>query len=80
MLNQFVYVGDVSGDTSPIIWQRVKKKKMFTPWVKVDQDGRPLPTKSLGILVGLTLKLDFLCIVVNVVGNIRTFRFVFRIF
>ena len=23
VLNQFVYVGDVSGDTSPIIWQRV---------------------------------------------------------
>ena len=23
ILNQFVYVGDVSGDTSPIIWQRV---------------------------------------------------------
>ena len=23
ILNQFVYVGDVLGDTSPIIWQRV---------------------------------------------------------
>ena len=30
VLNQFVYVGDVSGDTSPIIWQRVTER-MFTP-------------------------------------------------
>ena len=50
------------------------------PWVKVDQAGRPLPPKSLSILVGLTLKLDFLCIRVNVVENIWTFWFVFRIF
>ena len=43
------------------------------PWVKVDQAGRPLPPKSLNILVGVTLKLDSLCIIVNVVYNIWTF-------
>ena len=31
VLNQFVYVGDVLGDTSPIIWQKMKKKTKFTP-------------------------------------------------
>ena len=55
-------------------------KIIFTSVVKVDQPGRPLPSKSLGILVGLTLKLDSLCIIVNVVENIWTFRFVFNIF
>ena len=48
--------------------------------MKVDQAGRPLPPKSLCILVGLTLKLDSLCIIVHVVENIWTFWFVFRIF
>ena len=46
----------------------------------MDQAVRPLPLKSLNILVGLTLKLDSLCITVNVVENIWTFWFVFRIF
>ena len=51
------------------------------PWLKVDQAVRPLPPKSLNILVGLTLKLYSLCIsVVSVVENIWTFWFVFRIF
>ena len=48
--------------------------------MKVDQAGRPLPPKSLSILVGLTLKLDSLCIIVNVVENIGTFWFVLNIF
>ena len=30
VLDQFVYVVDVSGDTSPITWQRVRKR-MFKP-------------------------------------------------
>ena len=49
-------------------------------WVKVDQAGRPLPPRLLGILVGLTLKLDSLCIIVNVVENIWTFWFILNIF
>ena len=39
----------------------------------MDQAGRPLPPTSLSILVGFTLKLDFLCIIVNVVESIWTF-------
>ena len=35
----------------------------------MDQAGRPLPQKSVSILVGLTLKLDSLCIIVTVVGK-----------
>ena len=50
------------------------------PWVKVDRASRPLPPKSLNILVGLTLKLDSLCIIVCVVENIWTLWFAFRIF
>ena len=45
-------------------------KECLHPWVKVDQAGRPLPPKSLSILEGLMLKLDSLCIIVNVVVNI----------
>ena len=48
--------------------------------MKVDQAVRPLPPKSLNILVGLTLKLDSLCITVSLVVNIWTLWFVFRIF
>ena len=48
--------------------------------MKVDQAVRPLPPKSLSILVGLTLKLDSLCITVSAVENIWTFWFVLRIF
>ena len=44
-----------------------KQLRSLHPWVKVDQAGRPLPSKSPNILVGLTLKLDSLCIVVIVV-------------
>ena len=46
VLNQFVYVGDVSGDTSPIICQRVMSRRNLNPRVKVDQAGRPLPPKK----------------------------------
>ena len=48
--------------------------------INIDQAGRPLPPKSLNILVGATLKLDSLCITVSVVENIWTLWFVFRIF
>ena len=48
--------------------------------MKVDQARRPLPPKSLSILEGLTLKLDSLCSIDNVVKNTWTFWFVFRIF
>ena len=46
----------------------------------MDQTVRPLPPKSLNILVGLTLKLYSLCITVRVVENIWMFWFVFKIF
>ena len=46
----------------------------------MDQAVRPLPPKSLNILVGLTLKLDSLCITVSVVEKIWTLWFAFRIF
>ena len=39
----------------------------------MDQAVRILPPKSLSTLVGLTLKLDSLCITVSVVENIWTF-------
>ena len=57
-----------------------REEECLHPWVKMDQAVRPLPPKSLNILVGLTLKLDSLCITVNVVENIWKFWFVFRIF
>ena len=50
------------------------------PRVKVDQAIRPLPPKSLNILIDLMLKLDSLCITVSVVENIWMLWFVFRIF
>ena len=34
-----------------------RKKECLHPWVRVDQADRPLPPKTLSILVGLTLKL-----------------------
>ena len=37
------------------------------------QAGRPLPPKTLSILVGLTLNLDTLCTIVNIVENFWTF-------
>ena len=49
-----------------------EEEECLHPWVKVDQAVRPLPPKSLNILVGLTLKLDSLCIIVSVVENIWT--------
>ena len=55
---------------------------MFTPVVKVkvDQAVRPLPPKSLNILVGLTLKLGSLCNTVSVVENIWALWFVCSIY
>ena len=46
----------------------------------MDQAVRPLPPKSLNILVGLTLKLDSLCITVSVVEIIWTLWFVLEYF
>ena len=49
-------------------------------WVKVNEAVKPLPPRSLNILVGLMLKLYSLCIIVSVVENIWTFWFISRIF
>ena len=57
-----------------------EEEECLHPWVKVDQADRSLPPKSLSILVGLTLKLDSLCIIVNVIESIWTFWFVFSVF
>ena len=57
-----------------------EEEECLHQWVKVDQAFRPLPPKSLNILVGLTLKLDSLCIIASVVENIWTLWFLFRIF
>ena len=46
----------------------------------MDQTVRPLPPRSLNILVGLTMKLYSLYVIVNVVENIWTLWFAFRIF
>ena len=35
-----------------------RRKQNLLPWVKVDQAVRPLPPKTLSILVGLALKTD----------------------
>ena len=48
--------------------------------MKEDKAVRPLPPKSLSILVGSTLKFDSMCITVSVVENIWMLWFVFRIF
>ena len=49
-----------------------EEEECLHPWVEVDETIRPLPQKSLNILVGLTLKLDSLCITVSIVENIWT--------
>ena len=49
-------------------------------WVRVDQAGRPLPPKTISILVGLTLKLVSLCIIITVVENIWTLCFILEYF
>ena len=36
---------------------KLTEEECLHPWVKVNQAGRPLPPKSLSILVGLTVKL-----------------------
>ena len=38
-----------------------KRKQNLHQWVTVDQAVRPLPLKTLSILVGLALKLITLC-------------------
>ena len=48
-------------------------KKCLRLWVKVDQAVRPLPLKPLNILVGLTLKLDSLCIMLKTSGRFGLF-------
>ena len=54
-------------------------KECLHSWVKVDQATRPLPPKALSNLEDLTFRLDSLCVIVNMVENIWTFLFVFRI-
>ena len=53
-------------------------------WMRVDQAGRPLPPKTLSILVGLTLKLVSLCIIIrhliSVAENIWTLCFILEYF
>ena len=49
------------------------------PWVKVDQAIRPLPLRSLAILVGSNVETLFL-VYHSVVENIWTLWFAFRIF
>ena len=52
VLNQFFYIGDVSGDTSPIIWQRVNEWNVeFSP----QGDGRSGPWGPLLPVINLTL-------------------------
>ena len=40
-------------------------KECLHPWVRLDQDGRPLPTKTVSILVGLALKIVSLCSIIS---------------
>ena len=56
------------------------KKECLHPWVRVDQADRPLPPKTLSILVGLTLKLVSLCIIISIVENIWTLCFILEYF
>ena len=51
-----------------------EREECLHPLNEVGQAVRPLPPKSLNILVGLTLKLRSLCITVSVVENIWTLR------
>ena len=71
-------------DVTALIWSGAiekRKKECLHPWVRVDQAGRPLPPKTLGILVvGLTLKLVSLCIIISVVKNIWTLCFILEYF
>ena len=57
-----------------------RRNENLHPWVKVDQAFRPLPPRSLNILVGLTLKLYSLCIVVSVVENTGCFGLLLEYF
>ena len=60
-------------DNGPQFYFQLEEEECLHAWVKVEQAGRPLPPKSLSILVGLALKLASLCIIVNVVESIWTF-------
>ena len=42
-------------------------KEGLHPWVRVDQAGRPLPPKTVSILVGVELKLVSLCRIISMV-------------
>ena len=42
--------------------EKLQENENLHPWVRVDQAGRLLSPETLGILVGLTLKLISLCI------------------
>ena len=42
-------------------------KECLHPWVSVDQAGRPLPPKTVSILVGLALKLVSFCSIISIV-------------
>ena len=44
-----------------VLLGRNDDERNLHPWMKVDQAVRPLPPKSLRILVGLALKLISLC-------------------
>ena len=59
---------------------RRRRNENLHSWVKVDQAVRPLPPRSLNMLLGLTLKLYSLCIIVSIAEYIRTLWFAFRIF
>ena len=56
------------------------ENKKFTPEVRVDQAVRPLPPKTLRILVGLVLKLTSMCIMIYNVRKVWTVGFVLIMF
>ena len=50
--------------TGEAAWPEVLENKNLHPRVRVDQAVRPLPPKTLSILVGLILKLTSMCITI----------------
>ena len=46
-------------------------KECLHPWVRVDQARRPLPPKTVSILVGLALKLVSLCSIINIISIVE---------
>ena len=57
-----------------------RKKECLHQWVRVDQAGRPLPPKTLVILVGSMLKHVSLCIIISIIENIWTLCFILENF